>query len=141
MGSFRGPSHIDSPWARSMLVCPRFPVMWRDQGSPLNERKVAYQIKHFSLHDQIMKRVHDLINRSGPIPPMHVQDVDVRRTQLLEGCLDGDVEGLCVISGVVHQVSNVILSPLEVACVLRVNVCKLICGRATRGKLDLPWLQ
>ena len=79
----------------------------------------AYQIKHFPLDDQIMKRVHDLFDRGGPIPPVHVQDIDIRGAQLLEGCLYGDVEGLCVISGVIHLVGDFLLSPLEVGCVLK----------------------
>jgi hypothetical protein len=51
----------------------------------------AYQIEYFSLHNQIVKRVHDLLNGCGPIPPVHVQDVDVRRAQLLERGLYRDV--------------------------------------------------
>jgi hypothetical protein len=81
----------------------------------------AYQIKHLPLDDQIMKRVHDLFDRGGPIPPVHVQDVDIRGAQLLEGCLDGDVEGLGVIPGVIHPVGDFVLSPLEVGCVLKMT--------------------
>jgi hypothetical protein len=53
-----------------------------------------------------MKRVHDLLDRSCPIPPVHVQDIDIRGAQFLEGCLDGDVEGLCVIPAVIHLVGG-----------------------------------
>ena len=52
----------------------------------------TYQIKYFSLDDQIMKSVHDLLDRGGPIPPVHVHDIDIRGAQFLEGRLDGDVE-------------------------------------------------
>jgi hypothetical protein len=72
--------------------------------------KAGYQIKHFSLDDQVMKRVHDLLDRSGPIPPVHVQDIDIRGAQFLEGCLDGDVEGLCVIPAVIHLVGVSVLA-------------------------------
>jgi hypothetical protein len=41
------------------------------------EGKATYQIEYFSLNDKIVKRVHDLFNGSGPIPPVHIQDVDV----------------------------------------------------------------
>ena len=66
-----------------------------------------------------MKRVHDLLDRGGPIPPVHVQDIDIRGAQFLEGCLDGDVQRLCVIPGVIHLVGDFILSPLEIGCVLK----------------------
>ena len=72
------------------------------------------------MRDQIVQRIHDLLDRCGPIPPMYVQDVDVRGAQFLDGCLDRDMEGLYVISGVVHLVSEFILSPLVVGCILRI---------------------
>jgi hypothetical protein len=62
-----------------------------------------------------MKRVHDLFDRGGPIPPVHVQDINIRSAQFLEGCLDGDVEGLCVIPRVVHLVGVFILASLIVS--------------------------
>jgi hypothetical protein len=98
-----------------MPVYPRFPVHAGSVKSSTEESgKASYQIKHFSLDDQIMKRVHDLLDRGGPIPPVHVQDIDIRGAQFLEGCLDGDVEGLCVIPGVIHLVSVFILASLKV---------------------------
>jgi len=66
------------------------------------------------------------------IPPMYVEDVDIRGAQFLEGCLDRDVKGPYVISGVVHPVSESILSPLEVGCVLRITPAHWICRRVTR---------
>jgi hypothetical protein len=99
-----------------MPVCPRFPVHAESVGSSTEKSgKAGYQIEHFSLDDQVMKRVHDLLDRGGPIPPVHVQDIDIRGAQLLEGCLDGDVEGLCVIPGVIHLVGVFILASLIVA--------------------------
>ena len=83
--------------------------------------KAAYQIEHFALRDQVMKGVHDLLNRGGPLPPVHVQDIDVRGTKFLEGCLYGDVEGLGVISGVVDFVSDLILASLVVGCILSIR--------------------
>ena len=83
--------------------------------------KAAYQIEHFALCDKVMKGVHDLLNRGCPIPPVHIQDIDIRGTKLLEGCLDGEVEGLGVISGVVDLVSDLILAPLVVGCILSIT--------------------
>ena len=115
-----------------MPVCLRFPVYAGSVGSSLEEcGKARYQIKHFSLGDQVMKRVHDLLNRGGPIPPVHVQDIDIRGAQFLEGCLDRYVEGLCVIPGVIHLVGVFILASLIVCCVLMITSAYLICRRTT----------
>ena len=65
-----------------------------------------------------MKRVHDLLDRGSPIPPVYIQDVDVRRTQLLEGRLNGHTQRFCMVSSVVHLVSDIILATLEVARIL-----------------------
>jgi hypothetical protein len=98
-----------------MPVCLRFPVHVGSVGSSAQESgKAGYQIKHFSLDDQVMKSVHDLLDRGGPIPPVHVQDIDVRGAQFLEGCLNGDVEGLCMIPRVIHLVGVFILASLIV---------------------------
>jgi hypothetical protein len=47
-------------------------------------------------------------------PPVHVQDIDIRRAQFLEGCLDGDLEGLCVVPRVIHLVGVFILASLKI---------------------------
>jgi hypothetical protein len=84
------------------------------------DRGAAYQIENFALHDKVMKRVHDLLNRGGPIPPVHIQDVDVRRTQHLERRLNGEEQRFCMISTVVHFVSDIFLATLEVHCILAI---------------------
>jgi len=61
-----------------------------------------------------MECVHDFFDGGGPIPPMNIQDVDVQRAQFLQGCIDSNAETLCVVSGVVHLVSDIILASLEV---------------------------
>ena len=105
-----------------MPGCLKFPVHPGSVGSSTEESgKAGYQIKHFSLDDEIMKSVHDLLDRGGPIPPVHVQDIDVRGAKFLEGCLDGDVEGLCMTPGVIHLVGDFVLSPLEVGCILKMT--------------------
>ena len=73
-----------------------------------------------------MKRVHNLFDRGGPIPPVHVQNIDIRGAQFLERCLDGDVEGLCVIPKVIHLVGVFILASLKVACVLMIISANLV---------------
>ena len=48
-----------------------------------------------------MKSVHDLLNRSIPIPPMHIQDVNIRCTKLLETSFNAHMHRLDVISSIV----------------------------------------
>ena len=53
-----------------------------------------------------MKTVHDFLDRSAPIPPVNVENVDVRRTKLLQTGLDTDVQRLRVVSRVVDFLTN-----------------------------------
>ena len=70
---------------------------------------------------------------------MNIQDVDVRRAQFLQGCLDGNAKTFCVISGVVDLVSDIILASLEVGCILSMMSVR---SRAFNTRdLDLPWLR
>ena len=85
-----------------------------------------YQIEYFSLHDQVVKRVHDLFKRGGPVPPMNIQDVDIRCAQFLQGCLDRNAETLCVISGVVDLVCDIVLTSLGVTCILAMTSVHLL---------------
>jgi hypothetical protein len=39
----------------------------------------TYQVKNLALKDEDMERVHDFLNRSIVIPPVHVEDVDIGR--------------------------------------------------------------
>ena len=49
-----------------------------------------------------MKSVHDLLNRSFPVPPMDIQDVDIRRTKLFETGFNAHMYGLDVVSSIVN---------------------------------------
>ena len=70
---------------------------------------------------------------------MNIQDVDVRRAQVLQGCLDRNSETFGVVSGVVDLVSDIILASLEVGCILSMISVR---SRAFNTRdLDLPWLQ
>ena len=41
-----------------------------------------------------MQRLHNLFNASIPVPEVHVKQVDIARSKLLEGCLDRKVQRL-----------------------------------------------
>ena len=47
-------------------------------------------------------------------PRWHVQDIDIRRAQFLEGCLDGDVKGLCIVPRAIHLVGVFVLASLKI---------------------------
>ena len=57
---------------------------------------------------------------------MDIQYVDVRCAQFLQGCLDRNAETLCVISGVVDLVSDIILASLGVTCILAMTSVHLL---------------
>jgi hypothetical protein len=119
-----------------MLASLRFPIARCEQGGFPMDNGGAYQVENFALRDEVMKRVHDLLNGGSPIPPVHIQNIDVRGSQFLESGLNGDVQRFCVSSTVVCFVSDVIIPTLEVGRILDVI---LECGR--RLDRDLPWLQ
>ena len=50
---------------------------------------------------------------------MHIQDVYVRRAKLLETGFNTDLQGLCVVSGVVSLDFNVVVSTLKIRRILK----------------------
>jgi hypothetical protein len=48
-----------------------------------------------------VQSVHDFLNARGKIPSVHIENVNVSGTELLEGCFNRDMKGLHAISGVV----------------------------------------
>ena len=53
-----------------------------------------------------MKRVDDLFDRGGIVPPVYVEEVDVRRAQLFERGFHGKVKRLGVVPRIVHHVAS-----------------------------------
>lgn len=47
-----------------------------------------------------MECPHDFFNTGSPVPPMNIKKVDVVGSQVLEGILEGEVEGFRTISRV-----------------------------------------
>ena len=66
-----------------------------------------------------MEGVHDFFDRGGVVPPVYVEKVDIRRTQLLERGFYGYVKRLGVVPRIVHQV----IRPLPALVVGRVLGC------------------
>ena len=80
------------PWTRDQTVF----------GAETVPKLIAYEVKNFALLDENVERVHDFFDRGGVVPPVYVEKVDIRRTQLLERGFHGHVKGLGVVPRIVH---------------------------------------
>ena len=67
----------------------------------------------------MVKLVHYFLNRSVEIPPMYIENVDVMCPKLLETGFNTDLQGLCVVSGVVSLDFNVVVSTLKIRRILK----------------------
>ena len=59
------------------------------------------EVEDFSRRDDVVERVHELGDRSGVVPPVDVEQVDVARLEFLEAGLERDVQTLGVVARVV----------------------------------------
>ena len=66
-----------------------------------------------------MKIVHDLLDGRLEIPYMSIQDIDVRRTELLQAGLDAEVQRLGIISVIIDFVSDIRVTEFEVEAILK----------------------
>ena len=62
----------------------------------------TYQVEHLSLLNERVKAVHHLFDASLPIPPVDIEDVDVRRPQFLQARFDTHVHRFHAVSRVQH---------------------------------------
>ena len=67
----------------------------------------------------MVKLVHNFFDRSVEVPPMHIQYIYVVCPKLLETGFNTDLQGLCVVSGVVGLDFNVVVSTLKIRRVLK----------------------
>lgn len=70
----------------------------------------------------MVQAVHDLFDAGGVVPPVHIEDVDVRRAQLLERIFSGEVHRFGVVPDVVGLLAYVLGSLLVISCVLQTEV-------------------
>ena len=76
-----------------------------------------------------MQAIHDLLNRGVPVPPVHVQNVDVRSPQLLQAGIYADVHRLDVVTGIHEFLAHIVIATLEICGVLEymsMSMSKLI---------------
>ena len=53
---------------------------------------MAYEVEDLALLDENVKRVDNLFDRGGVVPPVYVEKVNIRRAQLFERGLDREVK-------------------------------------------------
>ena len=63
--------------------------------------------------------MHQFLNRRSVVPPMYIENVDVMCPKLLETDINTDLQGLCVVSGVVSLDFNVVVSTLKIRRILK----------------------
>ena len=66
-----------------------------------------------------MKIVHDLLDGRLEIPYVSIQDIDVRRTELLQAGLDAEVQRLGIIAVIIDFVSDIRVTEFEVEAILK----------------------
>jgi hypothetical protein len=66
-----------------------------------------------------VKIVHDLLDGRLEIPYMSIQDIDVRRTELLQAGLDAEVQRLGIIAVIIDFVSDIRVTEFEVEAILK----------------------
>ena len=86
------------------------------------QSRQTYKIKDFSSKNKRVQSVHDFFDRRVPVPPMHVQYVDVRCAKLFQTLIYADMHRLDTVSGVVHVLFNRVVTTLIVSAVLSTTV-------------------
>lgn len=59
-----------------------------------------YQIEHFSLLNERVEAIHHFLDGSLPVPPVDVENVDVRGSQLFQTCFYADMHRLDIVAGI-----------------------------------------
>lgn len=66
----------------------------------------------------MMEVVHHFPDRCLPIPPVHIEYVDIGRTELSETRFDAEVQGFGAVTNVVYFLGDGVVAALEVSRVL-----------------------
>ena len=86
-----------------------------------------------------MQAVHDLFDGCMQVPVVEVQDVDIRRPQLLKARLNAELEILEVVTNVVHALLERLVPGSEVVRVLCTSTNEQCGGEYASGVI--PWLK
>lgn len=66
-----------------------------------------YQIEHFSALDECVEGVHHFFDGGLPVPPMEVENVDIRRPEPFQACLEAEMHRFDAVSGIQHLVADI----------------------------------
>ena len=67
---------------------------------------ITYQVDDFPGEDKTVKSLHELLDTSGVVPVVDVEEVDVSRPQFLERSFDVEVERLGVVATIEDLLSD-----------------------------------
>ena len=84
----------------------------------LSDAKATYQIQDFALHNQVIQAIHDLLDATGVVPPMDIENIDIVSPQFLERRFKGDVQGLQVIPDIRRLLFDTVVASLVVRSIL-----------------------
>lgn len=70
------------------------------------------QVQDFACEDEVVETVHDFLDGAAPVPPMHIKNIDIRRAQLLQACVDANTQALEAVANVICLDGDRVISAL-----------------------------
>lgn len=70
--------HICLRWRQTRQDCLIFPIFTVSLAGNRQQMYSTYEIQYCALNDEIVKRVHNLFDGGVVVPPVNVEDIDVR---------------------------------------------------------------
>ena len=78
----------------------------------------AYQIEHFSLLNEYVEAIHHFLDRSLPVPPVDVENINVCRSQFLQAGFHANMHRLDIVSRIEDLLLDSGLTTHKICCVL-----------------------
>lgn len=72
-------------------------------------RAETYQIEHFSLLNERVETIHHFFDRGLPVPPVDVEDIDIRRPELFQACFQADMHRFDAVPRVQHLLLELVV--------------------------------
>ena len=72
-------------------------------------RSETYQVEHFPSLNERVEAIHHLFDGGLPIPPVDVENIDIRRPEVLQACLQAEMHRLDIVPRVHHLLSDVVV--------------------------------
>ena len=78
----------------------------------------AYQIEHFSLLNEYVEAIHHFLDRSLPVPPVDVENINVCRSQFLQAGFHANMHRFDIVSCIEDLLLDPGLTTHKICCVL-----------------------